>query len=78
MWNPEIQTGDANFGARGGKFGFNITGTSGLSVIVEACSNLANPVWTPLKTMTLKNGHAYFSEPLSANSTGRFYGIGPP
>jgi len=27
------------------QFGFNITGTSGLFIVVETCTNLAKPFW---------------------------------
>ena len=30
------------------RFGFNITWGSGRGVVVEAVTNLANPIWTPL------------------------------
>jgi hypothetical protein len=76
--NPLIQTGDGSFGVQNGQFGFNITGTADIPIVVEACSNLANPVWTPLAAMTLTNGSVYFSEPVQTNSPGRFYRIGSP
>jgi hypothetical protein len=65
------------------QFGFNITGTSNLVVVVEACSNLANPVWIPIGTNTLNtflgtNGTSYFSDPQWTNHVGRFYRIRSP
>jgi hypothetical protein len=45
---------------------------------VEACTNLANAMWTPLLTLTLTNGLFYFSEPLQTNNTGRYYRISSP
>ena len=33
-----------------------ITGTSNLVIVVEACTNLANPAWFPLRTNTLTGG----------------------
>jgi len=78
LWNPLIQTADGSFGISNNQFGFNITGTNNFTVVVEACTNLANPVWTPLQTVTLTNGSYYFSEPLQTNSPGRFYGLGVP
>jgi len=46
--------------------------------MVETSTSLANPVWTPLATMTLTNGSVYFSEPLQTNGPARYYRIGSP
>jgi len=72
-----IQTHDGNFGIRSNRFGFNITGGSNLPVAVLACTNIGNPIWTPLTNVTLTNGSYYFSEPLQTNAP-RFYGLGFP
>jgi len=60
LWNPQVQTSDPNFGVRTNQFGFNITGTSDLVVVVEASTNLANPTWYPLATNTL-TGDSFYS-----------------
>jgi hypothetical protein len=78
LWNPLIQTGDGLFGFQNNQFGFNVTGTTNIPIVVEACTNLANAVWTPLTNVTLTNGSFYFSEPLQRNSAGRYYRISPP
>jgi hypothetical protein len=78
LWNPQVQTSGASFGVRTNRFGFNITGTSGLVVVVEACTNLANPTWSPVQTITLTGGPVYFSDPRWTNYTRRFYGLGGP
>jgi hypothetical protein len=78
LWNPLIQTGDSSLGVQSNQFGFNITGTPFIPVVVEVCTNLANQVWTPVQTMTITNGSCYFSEPFQANASGRFYGLGIP
>ncbi|HEX4120376.1 MAG TPA: leucine-rich repeat domain-containing protein [Verrucomicrobiae bacterium] len=72
-WNPLAQTGDAAFGVRTNRFGFNITGGSNLVVVVEACTNLANLSWSPISTNTLVNGAFYFSDSGWTNYPGRFY-----
>ena len=60
-------------GVRNNQFGFTITGTTNLVVVVEASPNLANPAWIPLATNTPINGSAYFSDPQWANYPARFY-----
>jgi hypothetical protein len=76
-WNPLVQTADGNLGVRSNHFGFNITGTRNIPIVVEACTNLVNPVWAPLQSLTLTNGSFYFSEPWQSGS-GRFYRIRLP
>jgi hypothetical protein len=46
--------------------------------VVEACTNLANPVWFRLTTNTLVNGSYYFSESFQPGAPARFYGLGLP
>jgi len=73
-----IQSFGANFGLSNNQFGFNIVGPPKVSFELEACSNLASPVWVPLQTLTLSNGSFYFSEPFQPNAPARFYRIGSP
>ncbi|MGA2175989.1 MAG: leucine-rich repeat domain-containing protein [Verrucomicrobiota bacterium] len=78
LWNPLIVTGDGSFGVRNNQFGFDIAGTTNIPIVVEACTTLDNPVWSPLQTLTLTNGLFYFSEPLQTNSASRYYRIRSP
>jgi hypothetical protein len=78
LWNALIQTNATNFGVQSNQFGFYITGTFYIPIVVEACTNLANPVWIPIQTFTLTSGLAYFSEPLQTNNSGRYYRISSP
>ncbi len=78
LWNPVIQTGDASFGVSNGQFGFNITGTSNIPIVVEACTNLASPVWSPVQAGALTNGLFYFTEPLQTSLSGRYYRVSSP
>jgi hypothetical protein len=78
LWNPTIETGDGSFGVQNNQFGFNITGTANIPILIEACTNLTNPVWTSLQTLTLTNGSAYFSEPFQPDSPSRYYRIRSP
>jgi hypothetical protein len=78
LWNPLIQTADGSFGVNNNQFGFNISGTPNIPILVQACANPQNPVWSPLQALTLTNGSFYFSEPLQTNSSGRYYRISSP
>ncbi len=73
LWRPHVQTGDASFGLRTNQFGFTINWAGGMTVVVEANTNLANPAWMPLATNTLTSGSAYFSDPQWTNYPARFY-----
>jgi serpin B len=74
---PLIQVGAGSFGIRNHQFGFNIAGTND-TLAVEACTNLARGAWFPVRTLTLTNGSAYFSEPVQSNSPSRFYRVHSP
>jgi hypothetical protein len=78
LWNPQAQTSDGSFGVQNNQFGFNITGTSNIVVVVEACTNLANPSWSPVGTNTLTGGSSYFSDPQWTNYPIRFYRLRSP
>ena len=75
LWNPLANTADGLFGIRTNRFGFNITGNSGLAVVVEGCTNLSHPNWIPLSTNVLLGGTSYFSDPASTSFPARFYGF---
>jgi hypothetical protein len=77
LWNPQVQS-DASFGVRTNRFGFNITGTSNLVIVVEACTNLVNPIWSPLGTNILTNCSSYFSDPQWTNYPVRCYRLRSP
>lgn len=78
LWNPEITTIDSNFDVNGGPFAFNITGTSNLTVVVEACTDLANPAWTAIATNTLSGGPFHFADQNSTYYSSRFYRLRSP
>jgi hypothetical protein len=75
LWLPQVQANSASFGIQANQFGFNINWASGMTVVVEACADLANPVWTPLGTNILASGSIYFSDPQWTNYSSRFYRI---
>jgi hypothetical protein len=78
LWNPQAQTGNASFGVRTNQFGFTITGTSNLVVVVEASASLANPTWYPLATNAIMSGSWHFSDPQWTNYPVRFYRLRMP
>ena len=77
LWTPQMQS-DASFGVRTNRFGFNINWASDTVIVVEACTNLANPVWFPVGTNTLTGGSSYFSDSQWTNYPGRFYRLRSP
>jgi len=78
LWNPLIQTSDPSFGVRTNRFGFNVTGTTNLPVVVEASTSLAGPTWVPLQEDLLADGSLYVGDPEWTNSPTRFYRIRSP
>jgi hypothetical protein len=71
--NPLISNYGPGFGVQTNAFGFTISWATNLAVVVEACTNLANPVWQPVQTNTLVGGTAAFSDPLWNAHPSRFY-----
>jgi hypothetical protein len=78
LWNPLIQVEDESFGVQSNQFGFNITGTTNIPIVVEACSDLASSVWLPLQTFAMTNGLVYFSDPQWTNYPARYYRVSSP
>jgi len=78
LWNPQAQTTDAGFGVHTNQFGFNVTGTPNIPIVVEACVDLAEPSWTSLQSFVLTNGSIYFSDPGWTKYPVRFYRLRSP
>ena len=78
LWLPQVQMGDASFGVRADGFGFNIAYPIKQVVVVEAATDLAQPVWLPVGTNTITGGTAHFTDPQWANYLGRFYRLRTP
>jgi BspA type Leucine rich repeat region (6 copies) len=66
------------FGLLTNGFGFTIAWNTNIPVVVEACTSLANPLWSPVATNTLSNGLSWFSDPQCTNYSSRFYRIRSP
>ena len=73
LWKPGILTDDSSLGVRTNQFGFNLSWAGGMAVAVGACTNPANPVWTPLQTNMPTGDMLYFSDPRWTNHPACFY-----
>lgn len=73
---PMFSTTPADQGTN--NFGFSVNWGSGRVVIVDACTNLAKPIWIPLQTNTLIGNSLDFNDPKWTNYIGRFYRIRSP
>jgi hypothetical protein len=73
LWLPRLQASNDSFGVRSNQFGFTIDWANGMTVAVDACTNLANPLWTPIATNIITSGSAYLSDPQWTNYPTRFY-----
>jgi hypothetical protein len=78
LWNPQFETADPTFGVQNNQFGFTITGTTNIPIVLEASTDLATPSWTSLRNCTLTNGSIYFSDSALTNHASRFYRIRSP
>jgi hypothetical protein len=72
---PLILTTTPNFGIRNNKFGFRISWATNSSVVVEAATELANPVWSPVSMNTLVGGWSDFRDAEWTNHPARFYRV---
>jgi len=75
---PVVLNKDPSFGLETNGFGFTICWGTNISVVVEACTDLANPTWSPVGTNTLTNGLSYFSDPQWTNYPASFYRVRSP
>jgi hypothetical protein len=69
---------EPNFGVQANCFGFTISWATNTSVVVEACTDLAQMTWCPAATNTLTSGTSYFSDSQWTNYPGRFYRLRSP
>jgi hypothetical protein len=76
--NPVILNNNPAFGVQTNRFGFIISWATNLSVVVEACTNLASHTWSPVATNPLAGGTNYFSDSTWTNYPSRFYRVRSP
>lgn len=74
LWNPTPQPPVL----QGNLYGFDITGTTNIPLVVEGSTALNGSAWTPLQSYSLTNGLIHFSEPAWTSSPARFYRIRSP
>jgi len=77
-WNPPTLTNNGNTVILSNQFGFSITGTTNLPIVIEASSNLATGTWTPVQSCIITNGSIYFTDPSWTNYPSRFYKVTLP
>jgi hypothetical protein len=75
---PVILNTAPSLGVQTNSFGFIISWATNIPVVVEASTTLANPTWSPVGTIPLTGGSAYFSDPDWTNYPARFYRIRSP
>ncbi len=73
-----LNNNSPSFGVQTNGFGFIISWATNIPVVVEACADLANPIWSPVGTNTLTGGSSYFSDPQWTNYSARFYRLRSP
>ena len=56
LWSLLVRINDASLDEPSNQFGLNIIGANNTVVVVEATADLANPVWSPIATLTLTEG----------------------
>lgn len=78
LWNPHIQTSAPNFGVGPSGFGFTITGTTNIPIVVEASPDLTTGAYVPLQNCRLTNGSLHFTDPDPITHPARFYRIRSP
>ena len=77
LWDPRLAEG-GKLGVGTNGFGFVISGSSNLVVVVEACTNLVSPSWVPIGTNILSDGTSVFADPQWTNNPVRYYRISTP
>jgi hypothetical protein len=69
LWLPQL----VDSGVQTNQFSFQVIWANGETVVVEGCTNLFRPVWSPLQTNMLTSNSWQFSDPQSTKYPSRFY-----
>jgi hypothetical protein len=73
---PVINVVGSGLGMHSKGFNFTVAWVPNTTVVVQACTNLAHPVWVPVATNTLIGGALNFSDSQGTNTVQRFYRVG--
>jgi hypothetical protein len=65
----------SSVGVQSSQFGFTVSWATNLSVVVEAATDLGNPIWSPLATNALTGGTFYFGDAQWTKYPTRFYRV---
>jgi hypothetical protein len=78
VWLAPTPLSIASLAVNDNGFGFAIKGALNQVVVVEACTNLANPVWSTAQTITISDTVMYFSDPPLAGISGAVLPVARP
>ncbi|MCL5098978.1 MAG: leucine-rich repeat domain-containing protein [Candidatus Omnitrophica bacterium] len=78
VWRPRVLTDDRIFGVRSNVFGFTIAWANGQEFVVEACTNLINPIWLTVGANVTTTNSPYFGDRQWTNYPARFYRLRSP
>jgi hypothetical protein len=78
LWKPQVLTTAASFRVLTNQFGINVTWASGMTVVVEASTDLSHPTWFTVTTNVLSSGTFSFGDPQWTNYPSRFYRVRSP
>ncbi len=78
LWDPSISIADSGFGLSSGNFGFKITGSNNIEIVMEFCEDLFLANWLPMSTNILANGFSNFTDPTWTNHPSRIYRFRSP
>ena len=57
---------------------FIISWATNISLVVQTCTNLSNPVWQPVATNGFTDGTSDFNDPQGTDYPGRFFRLRRP
>jgi len=78
LWNPLLHADGPGLGVQPEGLWLEVTGTTNIPVVVEACADLSSAVWVALQTNTLAGGSLDFLDPGWTNHAARFYRVKSP
>ena len=73
--NPQLKSGLAKSAEQ---FGFTVTGPEAQGFVIETCTDLSQPVWTPVETNAISGGSYDFMELRRTDSPSRYYRVNVP